>query len=247
MPETPPNEAAASGVLTGEKKAVVATVTRRAGDASLFTYTVSVDMMAVFLLVAGLITRMAVLSLPKNVVFDEMHYGRYASLYLKGVFFFDSNPPLGKLLIAFMAKMAGFDGEFEFEKIGVPYPDNVPVFAMRLLPALCGSLLMPTVYLILCELGLSPWAGALAGVLVLLGIHGFKLVARKRYFYLTYISDNAVLAQSRYILLESIMILFSLLAVFCVLRFRRYQSTPFSKPWCFWIVAAATTMGCALW
>ena len=37
--------------------------------------------------------------------------GKYASLYLKRVFFFDSNPPLGKLLLAAVAYITGFDGE----------------------------------------------------------------------------------------------------------------------------------------
>ena len=49
------------------------------------------------------------------------------------------------------------------------YSDNVPVFALRFLPALCGTLIAPAVYLILCELGVSKWTGALAGVLLLLG------------------------------------------------------------------------------
>ena len=60
-------------------------------------------------------------------------------------------------------------GGFGFEKIGVAYPDSVPLWTLRAIPAFCGSLLTPTVYLILCELGLSQWAGALAGILVLFG------------------------------------------------------------------------------
>ena len=100
-----------------------------------------------------------------------MHYAKYASMYLKRTFFFDANPPLGKLLVALAGYLVGFDGgSFGFEKIGAEYPEEVPVFAFRLVPALFGSLITPTVYLILCELGLNPWAGALAGILVLLGM-----------------------------------------------------------------------------
>lgn len=46
----------------------------------------------------------------RAIVFDELHYGKYVSLYMKGTFFFDSHPPLGKQLIAAAAYLAGFDG-----------------------------------------------------------------------------------------------------------------------------------------
>ena len=45
--------------------------------------------------------------------FDEMHYGKYAAMYLKNTFFFDANPPLGKMLIALAGYVAGFDGKMD--------------------------------------------------------------------------------------------------------------------------------------
>ena len=69
---------------------------------------------------------------PKHVVFDEMHYGKYASHYLKNTFFFDSNPPLGKMIVALAGYLAGFDGNFGFEKIGLEYPATVPLWTLRL-------------------------------------------------------------------------------------------------------------------
>jgi len=44
-----------------------------------------------------------------------MHYGKYVGQYIKRTFFFDSNPPLGKLLIAGFAYLANFDGKAQFE------------------------------------------------------------------------------------------------------------------------------------
>ena len=108
-----------------------------------------------------------------NIFSRPVHYGKYAALYLKKTLFFDSNPSLGKMLIAIAGYLAGFDGRFSFDKIGHP--------------SHCGFFLSPTVYLISNELKLGPYSGALALLMVLL--------------------DTAILAQSRFILIESIMMM----------------------------------------
>ncbi len=63
----------------------------------------------------------------------------------------------------------GEDGLSFYDRIGTPYPDWVPVLAMRLPSALCGAALPPAAYLIMAELGASPWAGAMAGALITMG------------------------------------------------------------------------------
>ena len=54
------------------------------------------------------------------------------------------------------------------------YPPDVPVFHMRLVPAVLGSLVTPLVYEIAVELRLSRWAAAIAGAFILLGKVKFK-------------------------------------------------------------------------
>ena len=99
-----------------------------------------------------------------------MHYGKYASLYLKNTFFFDANPPLGKLVIALAGYISGFDGgTFGFDKIGSSYPEDVPYVVLRLVPAVFGALLTPTVFLILSELQAFAYAGYLASFMVVFG------------------------------------------------------------------------------
>lgn len=45
-----------------------------------------------------------------NCRFDELHHGKYVSLYMKRTFFFDTHPPLGKQLIAAVAYLSNYDG-----------------------------------------------------------------------------------------------------------------------------------------
>merc|ERR1712038_1840807 len=214
VPETPPNEAT-----------VGTNVTKIPEETNPFFINVRIDAMAVLIFVVGVFTRILRLESPNHVVFDEMHYGKYASLYLKNTFFFDSNPPLGKMMIAFAGYLAGFDGKFTFDKIGQEYPNEVPLWALRFIPALCGSLLTPSVYLIMTELGLSYYAGGLAAFMVLF--------------------DTALLTQSRFILMESIMMFFGLTALLCVLKFRKISGSPFSKAWFVWLSLSAFFMACA--
>lgn len=68
-------------------------------------------LLPIILLAVGLATRFHALDEPKHVVFDELHYGRYAAHYLQNTFFFDSQPPLGKQLLALAGHLGGFKGE----------------------------------------------------------------------------------------------------------------------------------------
>eukprot|EP00731_Ephydatia_muelleri_P024850 Em0016g1121a len=131
---------------------------------SWISYKVEVDALWVAMVVAGFVTRFWRLDYPSHVVFDEVHFGKFASYYLNGQFFFDVHPPLGKLLFALIGYLCGYDGSFLFPNIGVDFPPNVPYVMMRALSALAGSLLVPCVYQIMIEMGFSSRVAFLAGV-----------------------------------------------------------------------------------
>ncbi|XP_012266663.2 protein O-mannosyltransferase 1 [Athalia rosae] len=190
------------------------------------TINLQIDLVAAFLLFAGLVTRLYRLEEPRSIVFDELHYGKYVGLYMKQTYFFDSHPPLGKQLVSVAAYLAGFDGKFKFDRIGSEYTDLVPLFALRIVPALCGSLVLPTVYHLALELGLKQWSAAIAGLMLLF--------------------DNALLTQSRFILMESILIQFSLFGLLCVGKFRKIMDKPFTISWWIWLSLAAVNLTCAL-
>ncbi|RVE48812.1 hypothetical protein evm_006586 [Chilo suppressalis] len=179
-----------------------------------------IDLVCASLLIVALITRLYNLNEPNFIVFDELHYGRYVSLYTKGVFFFDAHPPLGKQLLFLAGRIAGYDGNFTFDRIGTPYTENVPIRALRLIPAVAGSLLVSVTYRLMLELSCYQWTAILAALLVLF--------------------ENCFLAQSRFMLLESIQILFGLCGLLCVIKSTRKTDAASV----IWLCIGALSLGC---
>lgn len=165
-----------------------------------FRISIEVDLISITLFVIALCTRFYKLSEPNNIVFDELHYGKYVSMYLKKTFFFDQHPPLGKQFISAVASLIGFNGNYTFSQIGAEYTENVPIFWLRFIPALCGSILVPIVYLLLRQLKLRTWTATLGGVLIII--------------------ENALVTQSQFILMEPMLLMFSVLAILLLLKYQ---------------------------
>lgn len=189
---------------------------------------VEINLTLVAVTVLGLLSRLWGLSCPRAVVFDEVYYGQFLSLYMKRIFFVDdSGPPFGHMLLALGGYLGGFDGNFLWNKIGAEYSPNVPVWALRLLPAIAGSLCVPLAYQILVELHYSHFVALAAALLILL--------------------ENSLITQSRLMLLESILIFFILLAVLSYLKFYNLQKeSPFSARWWFWLLLVGFSCSCAV-
>lgn len=107
-------------------------------------------------------------------------FGGFASKYIKGKFFMDVHPPLAKLLLTLAGWLAGFDGDFDFKDIGKDYLEpGVPYVAMRLLPAICGILLVPTMFLTLKAIGCRTTTAFMGACLIVFG-KGIHILRRYR-------------------------------------------------------------------
>ncbi|KAJ7367532.1 glycosyltransferase family 39 protein [Mycena albidolilacea] len=179
-------------------------------------------LLVVILIVASAV-RLFRLSKPTSVVFDEVHFGKFASKYIKTQYFVDVHPPLAKLLITLAAFIFGYDGNFDFKDIGKPY-DDVPYVAMRLVPALFGIATIPLSYLTLRGLDCRATTALLASL------------------FLTF--ENAIVTQSRYILLDSPLIFFTALTIFFWVGFcNEDKHDPFTESWWFWLVMSGLSLG----
>ena len=91
-------------------KAGAATAGTALSDLPTLAVTCHFNLLPMVLFGVALATRFYALDQPNSIVFDELHYGRYAGLYQKQTFFFDSHPPLGKQLLALAGYLGGFQG-----------------------------------------------------------------------------------------------------------------------------------------
>ena len=107
------------------------------------------------LLVLGLVTRFVLLTYPRQVVWDEYHFGKFVNGYITGDYFFDIHPPTGKLLLALSAWLGGYYGSQSWDKIGLDIAPEVNLYALRCLPALQGAVVPPLLFATARSIGLS--------------------------------------------------------------------------------------------
>ncbi|KAI0819094.1 glycosyltransferase family 39 protein [Irpex lacteus] len=168
-------------------------------------------------------TRFHAIGKSPRVIWDEAHFGKFGSHYLKREFYFDVHPPLGKMLVGLVGLLSGYDGHFEF-KSGETYPENVPYVAMRVMLAMFGVALVPLGWYTAVELGMSWRACHLVALMVLFDI-GWLVI-------------------SRFILLDSMLLFFTFTTVFCLSKFHNQQYQSFSPDWWLWLGMTGFSIGC---
>ena len=176
----------------------------------------------IFTLLA-LFTRMYKIGQSNIVTWDEAHFGKFGSHYLKREFYFDVHPPLGKMLVGLSGLLAGYNGSFEF-KSGETYPAELNYTFMRIFNAAFGAMCVPVAYFTAQELNLRRPAIWLVTIMVLF--------------------ENSYATISRFILLDSMLLLFTFTTVLCMARFHNLRKESFSAEWWFWLLSTGLSIGC---
>ena len=205
---------------------------------------------SILLAILSFTIHLAFLSYPAQVVFDEVHFGKFVAAYSTGQYYFDIHPPLGKLMIASFAKLTNSDlfsersgaesksktttdqqnpstssgyknsSVFDFNNIGETMPADI-LFTLRFLPAFFGALFVLTFSWLAWLLSRDKKIALIAGFLILL--------------------DNAFLTQSKFILVDIFMLFFEVLTLCFFFLYQRQKS--FSAKWLGYLFLTAIFFG----
>ena len=173
-----------------------------------------------FLGFLSFLTRFIFLGYPSKVVFDEIYFGSYVKEYFTHSYFYNDHPPLGKLIIYFFAKIFGLSNYADFNSIGQMINGSDGLI-LRFMPAFFGALFVLLIYYLILKIGLSKKAAFMGATLVLF--------------------DNAVLVQSKLILLDIFLLFFGFLSFYFLLWFK--GSKQGSKKSYIFLALAVTSAG----
>src|SRR3989338_1244648 len=161
------------------------------------------DKYILILLGISLLVHLISFNLPREVVFDEVHFGTFVRSYVTGENHFDIHPPLGKLFIVATAKLGAIQLPEDLTTIGQTYNAR-DLFFLRVFPLLIGIFLPILCYLLMRELTKSQIAAFIAGLLI--------------------VFDNALLVQSRFAFLDIPLLFFGFASVWMFLLQERASS-----------------------
>ncbi|CCF57765.1 hypothetical protein KAFR_0D01190 [Kazachstania africana CBS 2517] len=173
----------------------------------------------------ALFVRMYKIGINDHVVWDEAHFGKFGSYYLRHEFYHDVHPPLGKMLVGLSGYLAGYNGSWDFPS-GEPYPDYIDYVKMRIFNASFSALCVPIAYFTAKEIGFSLPVVWLFTSLVLF--------------------ENSFTTLGRFILLDSMLLFFTVLSFFAFVKFHNQRSHPFSLRWWKWLAITGISLGCAI-
>ncbi|CAI5756252.1 unnamed protein product [Candida verbasci] len=157
---------------------------------------------------------------PDKIVFDEIHFVSYINNYFKGEFFVDVHPPLGKLIYYYIAKLAGYNGEMDgFGVIG----DSFGTFPYLLLRSFSSIISVVT-------------------VLISYLIFRFYTCPLKSFlFCLFVIFENSIFTNSRFIMLDSMLLFGQALIIYTYKKIDSKQV--FSSGWYKWLLFLGLSIG----
>lgn len=165
------------------------------------------------------------LGVPASVVFDEYHFGTFVDNILSGATHFDIHPPLGKLTLALFGFLVGYrpDPSFGYDEIGKDY-GAVLYYPLREIAAIFGVVTVPLMYSTARTLGISYIASLL--------VAGF------------FCFDNLNIIESRLILMDSQIVFYLVLSLFCALHLWRSPPNTWKRFW--WLTATGLVCGCSI-
>ncbi|CCH45891.1 dolichyl-phosphate-mannose-proteinmannosyltransferase [Wickerhamomyces ciferrii] len=171
----------------------------------------------------GFVTRMYRIGVNNNVVWDEAHFGKFGSYYLRHEFYHDVHPPLGKMLVGLSGYIAGYNGSWDFPS-GQQYPDYIDYVKMRIFNATFSALVVPLAYFTAKSIGFSIPSVWLFTIMVI--------------FEISYVTLG------KFILLDSMLLFFTVSTIFTFVRFHNERSKPFSRKWWKWLLLTGISIGC---
>lgn len=169
--------------------------------------------------------RMYRISANNGVVWDEAHFGKFGSYYLRHEFYHDVHPPLGKMMVGLSGWLAGYNGSWDFPS-GELYPDYIDYTKMRIFQATFASLIVPLAYFTAKEVGFS-----VASVWLFTAMVTFEL---------------SYITLGKFILLDSPLLFFTAATLYTFSRFNNFNTKgqEFSRKWWKWLLLTGIAIGC---